>query len=683
MNLRETPFLRIVLPFILGIILYTYLPYSFFYFFCFFFFISFIFHLVLKDYQFHLLKGICINLLMIAAGLCISDYKNDYKSSKHYSLATEDTHLMALKLGKSKISKNSSTFEAEVLAINSADSTLQNASGKILISLSEIEEEIKTGDLIVVKGKSTSIKEPLNPHSFDFRKFYLNKEIGHRIYVKDYVLLKSSEDWFSNRLLETRTWLKNILDKYIHGDKELAVAKAILLGDKAALSHDIKSEYANTGAMHVLAVSGLHVGLISLFLLKTFNLFESKRLSIRIIKAMVLIGIIWIYAFICGGTPSVIRASCMYSFMFLGIQLFKKGNIFNTISLSAFLILLYDPLLLYDLSFQLSYTALIGIVYFQPKVYGLWIPYNPAVDWAWKLISVSIAAQITTLPLSIYYFHQMPLLFWLSGLVVIPAAFLILLLGMILFISNAITDLVSPYIALVLEKILWLNNTLINALNNIPFHKLNYISLQMHELILSYALIILIFFTIELKSGKALFTSLTVFLILLLSMNTSIFDLNKKSQLVIYHSRKACIMDVYKGRKVYSLHQRDLDANEVDFCTKGMRSRKKIKSVSKIVEAGTTKEFYYHKGLLLVNNTSVLNLNEHKLTDKILEVDFLLLSNDVMVDWNRLKEKVKFRRLVLSACNSYNYTKEIRKIFRNDLTKIHDIKKQGALIIDI
>ena len=678
MNLRETPFLRILLPFLLGIILSQHLPLdasSYFLLFAFVLLTCLVFHLALKELQFQLLKGICFNVLYVLIGLGFATGKDLPES---ITASQKGLHFLEVYETQRKASKLK--VKAKLKARLDVEQKIQPSSGNVIFYLPQEELHPHLGDLLLCKGSIRNIEGPKNPFAFDYKKFCAAEGILGNMYVEKYELLDQGEYFVQGLIQGIRNHLGECLEKHIHSLEELSIAKAILLGDKSLLSAELRANFADTGAMHVLAVSGLHVGLISFFLLKLLNLIRSKKWWVRFGKAFMLISLIWTYAFVCGASPSVIRAACMFSLMFLGIQLFKKGNVFNTIAFSAFLLLMFDPLLIYDLSFQLSYAALIGIVYFQHKIYILWITQNPLLDWVWKLTSVSIAAQVTTLPISLYYFHQFPLFFWLSGLVVIPSATLILLLGLILFFCEATSIGGSIYLGRLLEWVLFINNKIIAWISEIPMTKLNFISIQPHELMLSYVFIFLIMLSIELKKGLLFKWAGIVFLLLIISLNLQLKQHFDEEQLCIYHNKKGILIDYFKDRTVFTL-QHGLDGSDIDFTAKGLRSQHKVKSTIPLAEA--KEEALYRNGLLLVKDKSLLLLNEYVPEKDLLKVDMLLLSEDVPFDYEKIARQVAFQKIILAASNSNKYIKNLKAQCKEKQVEIYDLKEKGAYLMGL
>ncbi|MEM9053079.1 MAG: ComEC/Rec2 family competence protein, partial [Bacteroidota bacterium] len=271
--------------------------------------------------------------------------------------------------------------------------------------------------------------------------------------------------------------------------REFGVISALVLGDKAQLDVDLRRQFVNAGVVHILAVSGLHVGIIYFLFGWLFDLLLKKKG--RLLKFILLLLILWAYAALTGFSPSVLRAATMFSFISLGKYHWKYGNVYNMIAGSAVVLLVVDPLLITQVGFQLSYLAVIGIVYFHPKFYSLltfetWLP-----DKIWSLTCVSLSAQLATFPLSVFYFHQFPVLFPLSNLLVIPLATAILYLGISWLILSWV-----PFLSSILEfltiKATYILNLTVETFNELPIVTLRGLYLTEIETILLYSLIVTI-----------------------------------------------------------------------------------------------------------------------------------------------------------------------------------------------
>ena len=234
------------------------------------------------------------------------------------------------------------------------------------------------------------MRSALNPHAFNFKKYWHHQNIHYQGFVKadHWQLLKRKQgNYIIDKALNTRNRFLQILKKNLSTENEYAVASALILGDKQSLDSDLKNAYSGTGAMHVLAVSGLHVGLVYLGLAFLLGLLKIKNWYWIFIRTTLIIISIWLFALLTGASPSVMRAATMFSFIIVGKSMRHHPSIYNTLAASAFCLLCFNPLLLMEVGFQLSYLAVSGIIYFQPKIYRWWIIDNPVGDYLWKLVA--------------------------------------------------------------------------------------------------------------------------------------------------------------------------------------------------------------------------------------------------------------------------------------------------------
>lgn len=341
---------------------------------------------------------------------------------------------------------------------------------------------------------SSSIAEPSttgNPEEFDYGLYLRHQGIGGSGYVAtDAWQIIGAKNGFSliDFADDCRAYLLDIYRRMGLTGDEFGMLAALTLGYKDALTPELRESFSTTGAMHVLAVSGLHVGIIyAVFSMILSLVLRNSRRNERLKSALIIL-FLWFYAFVTGLSPSVLRATIMFSCMALAGIIGRKSQTFNTIFLSAFLLLLYKPTLLFDVGFELSYSAVVAIVYFQPKIVGLLTVKNRFLRWAWELTAVSLAAQIGTAPFSIYYFHQFPNYFLLSNFVVIPAASVILYGAVLLFATSWI-PFVGAAVAWLLNWVLKAMYFLIACIENLP-HALSIVWIDNWQLLLLYLAII-------------------------------------------------------------------------------------------------------------------------------------------------------------------------------------------------
>jgi competence protein ComEC len=321
------------------------------------------------------------------------------------------------------------------------------ASGiNLFFEKSDSAELLDYGDRVLIPGAPLAIEPAYNPGEFDFRRHYANKHIflQRRLDSGKWTLLSRSTDkgflFYAQRM---RKACVGAIKKYIPVGQEQGILMALVLGVTDGLDSEVLSAYAASGAMHVLAVSGMHVSILYGILLFAFKPIRKSPVSEWSI-AVLCLWLLWMYAFITGLSPSVLRAVTMFSFVAVAKPMGRNTNIYNTLAASAFILLLYDPWLLLSVGFQLSYLAVFGIVYLQRPLNNLWAAPNVVLHWAWQITTVSIAAQWATVAISVYYFHQFPTYFLLANLVVIPASTVVLVGGIVLLVVSPLPVVATP-----------------------------------------------------------------------------------------------------------------------------------------------------------------------------------------------------------------------------------------------
>ena len=363
---------------------------------------------------------------------------------------------------------------------------------------SDFDSTITTGDQLIIHGKLQAIKNPGNPYEFDYESMMHRRRIWFSIYLTRSTYLKtkfcitSRENWAE----KLRDYLVEKLATVLPDKEERSVVSALTLGYRTELDQDTLDYFASTGAMHVLSVSGLHVGL--LYMILAFLLGFLKRGKIgRVLFPTVMILFLWIYAFISGFSPPVQRATVMFTFVIVGNELRRPVNIYNSLTASALLLILLDPNVIFDVGFQLSYLAIFGIVLIQPALYNLFPLKNKLLGWLWALFTVSIAAQLVTFPLGVFYFNQFPNFFWLSNFVVVPVTTLIMWATLIYFVVVPFHSLALG-VGVIIQKLTSLMLMFLKALDAHPLAVTRGLVFSFLEVILVFGVIfaLIIFFSI-------------------------------------------------------------------------------------------------------------------------------------------------------------------------------------------
>jgi competence protein ComEC len=344
---------------------------------------------------------------------------------------------------------------ASVLGVKSSEGWREQET-KVLVYFTGKSDagSLRYGDKLVVFGQPTEVEPPWNPQEFNYKRFLSYRGISHQLFVRPEGWVKVSHDppsvliaWASR----ARAWAERVIEERVNGEREQSVTLALLLGLTAEIEPEVLNAYAASGAMHVLAVSGLHVGILYAILLVVLSPLKKLKGGAWWIAGVSLTAL-WIFAFVTGLTPSVLRAVTMFSFLALARPWGRPVNIYNTLAASALILLVVDPYMIMSVGFQLSYMAVLGILYIHPKLYALWEPGNRIVDKVWQITSVAMAAQAATFTLGMLYFHQFPVYFLFSNLVVIPGSFLVLVAGL----AMLAVSFIGPVASLIGQLVTWI-----------------------------------------------------------------------------------------------------------------------------------------------------------------------------------------------------------------------------------
>jgi competence protein ComEC len=366
------------------------------------------------------------------------------------------------------------------------------ANGKIILYLPKTCEKLSYGTELQIKGNPAEVKPPSLPGEFDYKTYLRFHHIYHQHFLKKEhfeIIAENKGNIILNFSYKLRNYFESILKEYVTGENEFSIASALLLGIRSGLSEEMKASYSSTGTMHILAISGLHVAVVFQLLMTILIFIPQGKFWNRLITFFFLLTLLWFFALITGFSPSVIRAVFMFSIILLSKLLRKNTNIYNTICFTAFCLLFYDPMLIADAGFQLSFLAVLGIVYLSDRIYFLINIENRILDYIWRTSSVSLAAQLAVLPLSLYYFKQFPLFFLLANLIAIPLSGVILYTGVLLFLISWV-PLLNKCLGFILSKMISFMNLIIPAIGSIPGASIKGIQISYYELLLLYLILI-------------------------------------------------------------------------------------------------------------------------------------------------------------------------------------------------
>ncbi|PIB36063.1 hypothetical protein BFP72_11995 [Reichenbachiella sp. 5M10] len=517
--------------------------------------------------------------------------------------------------------------------------------------------QLNYGDLVLISGSPFRISPPNNPYEFDYAHYMALQCIHFQQFVdlKDLRTLRTHQGHtLLTAVYRLRTYFEQLITHSVIEHEEQGIALALLLGIKDRLNGETKSAYSAVGAMHVLAVSGLHVGVIHFLVLLLFRPIQSAVFKKSILPA-VSIAVLWLYALLTGFSPSILRAVTMFSLIIFGKALDRDSNIYNSIAVSAFILLVANPNQIFSVGFQLSYLAVIGILYIYNKIYPLWSSRYWLWDKVWTLTSVSIAAQIATAPISIYYFHQFPNYFLVSNIFVIPAAFLIMSEGILLFVVQSTFP--SAWPGALIEHTIWGLNWVVNRIYWLPGSLKEWLYLTGWQTVLCYATIVCIFLGLETRKFKAIVV-LSVFLCTLSLLGCSqLYQQAHRHEILLYHTRQNRLVDRINGLHVrafaldtirdQSLASYQINPNRLASHLPPLREPSLIRQTLHQIDSGIYAQVWGSKHFLFLTKGYEPSHIHKKLT-----CDYLILEENACYSIESLMEYIEFDTVILSNTNS-------------------------------
>ncbi len=554
---KNIPFLRLLLPFAAGIIagwnfslhwmvavyfIAAALPLLLFY----------VFSNEQKKFFFSWLPGTAISLALIGFGILLTWLNQVNHQQQWVGHQYKPGDVVQLRLLE-PLSEKQKTFKAlaEIVSVQQ-NGKAKKVKGNIILYFQKdsIPPSLEYGNIIAINKPLQEIKNAGNPGGFDYKRYALFNGITHQLFLKktEYVVLnqkKTSAFW--SWMYSTKAYILGTLRKQIKGEQETSVAEALLIGYRDDLDRDLVQAYSNTGVVHVIAISGLHLGLIYWLLLLIFKPLDKYR-RIKWLKPLLVLSFLWIFSLLTGAGASVLRAAIMFTAIAAGDLFNKKGNIYNSMAASAFVLLCYNPFYLWDVGFQLSYAAVLSIVLFMKPIYHWFSIENKLLDKAWQLNAVTLSAQILTLPLCMYHFHQAPNLFLITNFVAVPLSSLILF-GEILLIAVAFIPIVASPVGYILSYLLKWMNGFITWVDHFSFAVTDGIQHNPFQTILLYAFIAATGIWLLQKKVKALKWSLGFLALFFMLQSFSLYKTRQQKKLVVYNLSQQTAVDFMLGNQ--------------------------------------------------------------------------------------------------------------------------------------
>ena len=549
----------------------------------------------------------------------------------------------------------------------------QKTIGRVLVNIQKdsTKQPLKVNQRLLLVPEFKELIPPLNPHQFNYKAYLAKQHIYHQLFT-DYQhikILKNSTISFVSLSATVRNNIQQALQKHHFSKDEYAVINALLLGQRQEISKELLEDYTQAGAIHILAISGLHIGILVWILSFVFKPIEHFKKG-RIIKAVLIVCLLWCFAFIAGLSASVVRAVTMFSFITIAITINRKQHIEHALLASMFLLLLVNPLFLFDVGFQLSYLAVFGIIWVQPILYTIWKPKFFLVNKLWQLLTVSIAAQAGILPLSLYYFNQFPSLFIISNLAIIPFLGGILLMG-ILVILLALTNSLPYYVTDIYGYIISLMNTIVEWVASKESFLLTNISLSIPKMITWYLIVITLYQLIIKRKPLQIIYFLTSIILLQNIIIIESYKRQQKKEFVVFHKSRKVLLGNRNGKNTTLYHNIDETIVTTDKVINSYKTHEKL-SIS--LQNKTPNIFQIDSlKILVIDSLGIYNLSLNK--------PIVILQHSPKINLNRLINKLHPIQIIADGSNYKTYINQWKATCQQQKTPFHYTGQNGAFLI--
>jgi competence protein ComEC len=588
----------------------------------------------------------------------------------------------------------------QIKGIRKGNSILK-AEGRVLTYFAKdsIIKPPTEGSTIVFSGTMQEISPPQNPGAFDYKKYMATSNVYHQVYLNrlSWKMLEKPQGFSLYRTAHavSRNFVKTLNDNGLKG-QEFAVAAALLLGQNDMLDNETRQAYSGSGVTHILSVSGLHVGVI--FIIINFLLgFMKKKGRQLFLKTFLILATIWAYALLTGMSPPVLRSAAMFTFISIGNASRRYVHIINSLAVSAMLLLLIDPLMISNIGFQLSYLAIVGIVFFNKPIADLWNPGNKIADEIWGLIAVSLAAQLATAPLTMLYFHQFPAYFIPANLIAIPLSFLAIYSGVAVLATSAI-PLISSFLGLITNYLLFFLNYSVGFIERLPYSVLSITNIFNQEMILLYLILISLLLLFYYKRKGIVFITLGLGLLLSASFSLTEIKRHEQRKIIFYSSGKQSAIGFLNGKEETLFADTALmsDKTACKFQLDGAKAvygvttatvfatapsdeyQSKIKENAGSLRCSGNHLLFQGKRIVIIDSLPKPYKNVSRLY-----TDFLVIRHSPKFHIDDLRKLYQTGMIIIDGSNSYYRTEKWLSECKKAGIKAYSLKNSGAYVADL
>lgn len=618
------------------------------------------------SYQLELFAGLTITFLFILFGIVIAEEYNQQP------ILFNDGKFSGIVLETPQEKENSYKTLLHLSSFYRNDSVF-SCNEKVLVYFekNELIGQLNPGSIILLSTQLQMVENNGNPYEFDYKTYLSRKKIYRQIYLRNSDWTRTTRRANSLPIMaeKTREKLLNIYRKQNLGNEETEILSALTLGYKRGLDPETKRVFSSAGAMHVLAVSGLHVGIIYMVFTFFFGFLQKSKKG-KYIFVLTSLLVLWGYAFITGLSPSVMRAATMFSLVCIGANIQRRPNIYNSLAFAAFFLLLINPNNLFEVGFQLSFAAVFGIVFLQPRLEKILPLKNKFLKPVWTLLSVSIAAQITTFPFTSYYFSQFPTYFWLSNLIVIPAAFVMIFLAISLLVFSQV-HWISGLLAFLANRVIHFTFVFLQGVENLPMSVLEFGVSASQTITIGLSLIFLFHFLSNQKISTLKAILLSLFILSCLNFYTRYQQLSER-ELIAYNNPDNPVIHLIHGETNYVISESPIHPG--DFINREISTVVTKQNLTKPLFLTFTEQFenehlWIRNGIVSFNGKVVKFGNPGLLQPENLNASFLIIRQA----GNRITDEMQAHQKVINFAKYTPKETASAEHYVNSMGAFHEI----------
>ncbi len=633
-----------------------------------------------------LVLGALTLLLGLSAGYLNRQFKDETRNATHLSHFVLDSvgYYRAKVLSPPEARRKTYKVEVEILDLKYSDNWTK-ATGKIIIYLEKTASPPQYGQVIVVRNGIRPTEPPRNPGEFDYQRFLSYRQVFYSQYVKttDFrITTESQAVWYKSWAYKISQWSDSQLKRLVVWPREYAVAKAMVLGIRDEIDTDLVQAYSVAGAVHVLSVSGFHIAIFVWILSRLLGFLEKRKHGRWLYLAITLLTM-WFYAVLTGLSAPVVRSALMFSIYLLAKPLRRQQNTPNALFGSALILLAFDPLLIYSVSFQLSYLALSGIIFLQPMLYQSVTFKNKIIDWIWNITAVALTAQLATFPLVAFYFHKFSTYFWVANPAVVGLSFALLPLALAT-IALSWVPVVAQALGWVTAATTWLLNETVIAVDSLPFSVLSGIWFTKIELIAVYFIIGFLLALVYYQQKKWLWRAVAISLVLFGYQVTELKNSQNQHSLVVHNVPHQTVVSLIEGQRAWLVADSAFFEAErgFNFYLDNFYTEQNIRHATQIaLEVPSPLVQDLNFGKLIVWKNQKIVIVEQPITAFPIKADLIIVRNTAFKDIGKLYQTFGNQQVIVDNSNKFYAQNKLHEAAIEWGLDYYFTNKQGAFVV--